>query len=150
MEGNGRTCWCPFFFLKCCFFPFPKIGLCIIQSVLRGESSTVLMSANYPLGFPNDQLMTWHFEIPAHLRAYVLFLNYTTATCKWREQKVEYYLPGSGSKGEVYSLNDAQPVNIPGTFNFTLQACDQEPQSVRFLSLIFKVVVQYPQNEQSK
>lgn len=123
--------------------------LCIIQSVLRGESSTVLMSANYPLGFPNDQLMTWHFEIPAHLRAYVLFLNYTTATCKWREQKVEYYLPGSGSKGEVYSLNDAQPVNIPGTFNFTLQACDQEPQSVRFLSLIFKVVVQYPQNEQN-
>ncbi|XP_066485276.1 CUB domain-containing protein 1 [Tiliqua scincoides] len=123
--------------------------LCIIESVFRGESSTVLMSANYPLGFPNDQLMTWHFDIPVNLRAYVVFLNYTKATCKWREQKVEYYLPGSYSKGEVYSLSDAQPVNIPGTFNFSLQGCDQEPQSVRFLSLIFKVVVQYPQNEKN-
>ena len=33
-------------------------GLCIIESVFEGEGSATLMSANYPAGFPEDELMT--------------------------------------------------------------------------------------------
>ncbi|XP_053121986.1 CUB domain-containing protein 1 [Hemicordylus capensis] len=121
--------------------------LCIIESTFQNESHAVMMAANYPSGFPNDQLMTWQFVIPSNLRANVLFLNHTLANCEWQEQKVEYYLPDA--KREVYSLNMEQPVNIPGRFNLTLQSCHQDSQNPGSLTLMFKVVIQYPQNEKN-
>ncbi|KYO43329.1 CUB domain-containing protein 1 [Alligator mississippiensis] len=42
--------------------------LCIIESTFKGASSATLMSPNYPLGFPEDELMTWQFVVPSNLR----------------------------------------------------------------------------------
>lgn len=107
------------------------------------------MSANYPLGFPEDELMTWQFMVPPTLRASVFFLNYTKPNCERKEQRLEYFLPGYDLP-EVYSLQGAQPMNIPGNFNLSLQGCDQDDLNPEALRLLFKVEVHSPKNEESK
>ncbi|NXN06417.1 CDCP1 protein, partial [Indicator maculatus] len=119
--------------------------LCIIESILEGESSITLMSPNYPLGFPEDELMTWQFVIPPNMRASVFFHNYSLSNCERKEERVEYYIPGSVSNPEVFKLSDSQPANIPGSFNLSLQGCDQDAQNPGVLRLLFQVVVQHPQ-----
>uniref|UniRef100_F7F146 CUB domain containing protein 1 n=1 Tax=Callithrix jacchus TaxID=9483 RepID=F7F146_CALJA len=124
--------------------------LCIIESVFEGEGSATLMSANYPQGFPEDELMTWQFVIPAHLRASVSFLNFNLSNCERKEERVEYYIPGSTTNPEVFKLEDKQPGNMAGNFNLSLQGCDQDAQSPGILRLQFQVLVQHPQNESNK
>ncbi|XP_008847738.1 CUB domain-containing protein 1 [Nannospalax galili] len=124
--------------------------LCIIESVFEGEGSATLMSANYPGGFPEDELMTWQFIIPAHLRASVSFLNFNVSNCERKEERVEYYIPGSTTNPEVFKLEDKQPGNMAGNFNLSLQGCDQDAQSPGILRLQFQVLVQRPQNESNK
>ncbi|NWU99911.1 CDCP1 protein, partial [Upupa epops] len=119
--------------------------LCIIESILKGESSVTLMSPNYPLGFPEDELMTWQFVVPANMRASVFFHNYSLSNCERKEERVEYYIPGSPSNPEVFKLSDSQPANIAGSFNLSLQGCDQDAQNPGILRLLFQVVVQLPQ-----
>ncbi|KAL8165515.1 UNVERIFIED_CONTAM: hypothetical protein K2H54_046689 [Gekko kuhli] len=106
------------------------------------------MSANYPLGFPEDELMTWQFIVPPTLRASVVFLNHTKPNCERKEQRLEYFLPGYDNP-EVYSLNDAQPMSIPGNFSLSLQGCDQDDQNPGALRLLFKVDAHYPKNEEN-
>lgn len=124
--------------------------LCIIESVFEGEGSATLMSANYPEGFPEDELMTWQFVLPAHLRASVSFLNFNVSNCEKKEERVEYYIPGSTTNPEVFKLEDKQPGNMAGNFNLSLQGCDQDAQSPGILRLQFQVLVQHPQNESNK
>ncbi|XP_042521933.1 CUB domain-containing protein 1 [Dipodomys spectabilis] len=124
--------------------------LCIIESVFEGEGSATLMSANYPEAFPEDELMTWQFVIPAHLRASVSFLNFSVSNCERKEERVEYYIPGSTTNPEVFKLGDKQPGNMAGNFNLSLQGCDQDAQSPGILRLQFQVLVQHPQNESNK
>ncbi|XP_069331692.1 CUB domain-containing protein 1 [Eulemur rufifrons] len=124
--------------------------LCIIESVFEGEGSATLMSANYPEGFPEDELMTWQFVVPPHLRASVSFLNYNLSNCERKEERVEYYIPGSTTNPEVFKLEDKQPGNMAGNFNLSLQGCDQDAQSPGILRLQFQVLVQHPQNESNK
>lgn len=121
--------------------------LCIIESVFEGEGSATLMSANYPDGFPEDELMTWQFVIPPHLRASVSFLHFNVSNCEKKEERVEYYIPGSTTNPEVYKLADKQPGNMAGNFNLSLQGCDQDAQNPGILRLKFQVLVQHPQNE---
>ncbi|NXP14094.1 CDCP1 protein, partial [Thinocorus orbignyianus] len=123
--------------------------LCIIESILKGESSTTLMSPNYPLGFPEDELMTWQFVIPSNMRASVFFHNYSLSNCERKEERVEYYIPGSPSNPEVFKLSDSQPANIAGSFNLSLQGCDQDAQNPGILRLLFQVVVQHPQVDEN-
>ncbi|XP_059704237.1 CUB domain-containing protein 1 [Haemorhous mexicanus] len=123
--------------------------LCIIESILKRESSITLMSPNYPLGFPEDELMTWQFVIPPNLRASVFFHNYSLSNCERKEERVEYYIPGSPSNPEVFKLSDSQPANIAGTFNMSLQGCDQDAQNPGILRLLFQVVVQHPQVDEN-
>ncbi|XP_077034267.1 CUB domain-containing protein 1 isoform X1 [Agelaius phoeniceus] len=123
--------------------------LCIIESILKRESSITLMSPNYPLGFPEDELMTWQFVIPPSLRASVFFHNYSLSNCERKEERVEYYIPGSPSNPEVFKLSDSQPANIAGTFNMSLQGCDQDAQNPGILRLLFQVVVQHPQVDEN-
>lgn len=108
------------------------------------------MSPNYPLGFPEDELMTWQFVIPPSLRASVFFRNYSLSNCERKEERVEYYIPGSPSNPEVFKLSDSQPANIAGTFNMSLQGCDQDAQNPGILRLLFQVVVQHPQVDESE
>nr|XP_014707969.2 CUB domain-containing protein 1 isoform X1 [Equus asinus] len=124
--------------------------LCIIESVFEGEGSATLMSANYPDGFPEDELMTWQFVIPGHLRASVSFLNFNNSNCEKKEERVEYYIPGSTTNPEVFKLEDKQPGNMAGNFNLSLQGCDQDAQSPGIFRLQFQVLVQHPQNESNK
>ncbi|XP_045713074.1 CUB domain-containing protein 1 isoform X1 [Phyllostomus hastatus] len=121
--------------------------LCIIESVFEGEGSATLMSANYPLGFPEDELMTWQFVIPPPLRASVSFLRFNVSNCERKEERVEYYIPGSTTNPEVFKLADKQPGNMAGNFNLSLQGCDQDAQNPGILRLKFEVLVQYPQHE---
>lgn len=121
--------------------------LCIIESVFEGEGSATLMSANYPDGFPEDELMTWQFVIPPHLRASVSFLQFNVSNCEKKEERVEYYIPGSTTNPEVFKLSDKQPGNMAGNFNLSLQGCDQDAQNPGLLRLKFQVLVQRPQNE---
>ncbi|NWR51092.1 CDCP1 protein, partial [Regulus satrapa] len=123
--------------------------LCIIESILKGESSITLMSPNYPLGFPEDELMTWQFVIPPNMRASVFFHNYSLSNCERKEERVEYYIPGSPSNPEVFKLSDSQPANIAGSFNMSLQGCDQDAQNPGILRLLFQVVVQHPQVDEN-
>ncbi|KAM4793966.1 CUB domain-containing protein 1 isoform 2-T2 [Cyanocitta cristata] len=123
--------------------------LCIIESTLKGESSITLMSPNYPLGFPEDELMTWQFVIPSNMRASVFFHNYSLSNCERKEERVEYYIPGSPSNPEVFKLSDSQPANIAGSFNMSLQGCDQDAQNPGILRLLFQVVVQLPQVDEN-
>ncbi|NWH76091.1 CDCP1 protein, partial [Piaya cayana] len=123
--------------------------LCIIESILKEESSVTLMSPNYPLGFPEDELMTWQFVIPSSMRASVFFHNYSLSNCERKEERVEYYLPGSVSNPEVFKLSDSQPANIAGGFNLSLQGCDQDAQNPGILRLLFQVVVQHPQIDEN-
>ncbi|XP_032314919.1 CUB domain-containing protein 1 isoform X1 [Camelus ferus] len=124
--------------------------LCIIESVFEGEGSATLMSANYPDGFPEDELMTWQFIVPAHLRASVSFLHFSVSNCVKKEERVEYYIPGSTTNPEVFKLEDKQPGNMAGNFNLSLQGCDQDAQNPGILRLQFQVLVQRPQNESNK
>ncbi|KAM4857266.1 CUB domain-containing protein 1 [Urocitellus parryii] len=124
--------------------------LCIIESVFEGEGSATLMSANYPEGFPEDELMTWQFVVPAHLRASVTFLTFNVSNCEKKEERVEYYIPGSTTNPEVFKLEDKQPGNMAGNFNLSLQGCDQDAQNPGILRLQFQVLVQHPQNESNK
>ncbi|KAH0627242.1 hypothetical protein JD844_002748 [Phrynosoma platyrhinos] len=123
--------------------------LCIIESMLQNESSTTLMSANYPLGFPEDELMTWQFVIPYNLRAHVFIRNYTRPNCERKFEKLEYFLPKLRSSHEVIvlGLDKPQPTNIPGSFNLSLQGCDQFDRNPGVLRLLFEVDVRYPNNE---
>uniref|UniRef100_A0A8C3SHX2 CUB domain containing protein 1 n=1 Tax=Chelydra serpentina TaxID=8475 RepID=A0A8C3SHX2_CHESE len=123
--------------------------LCIIESTFKGETSATLMSANYPLGFPEDELMTWQFVVPSNLRASVIFRNYSLSNCERKEERVEYYLPGLFSSPEVFKLSDKQPANIAGNFNLSLQGCDHDDQNPGILRLLFQIVVQHPQNEEN-
>ena len=125
-------------------------GLCLIESVFEAEGSATLMSANYPDGFPEDELMTWQFIIPAPLRASVSFLQFNVSNCVKKEERVEYYIPGSTTNPEVFKLEDQQPGNMAGNFNLSLQGCDQDAQNPGILRLQFQVSVQHPQNGSSK
>ncbi|XP_057561531.1 CUB domain-containing protein 1 [Hippopotamus amphibius kiboko] len=124
--------------------------LCIIESVFEGEGSATLMSANYPDGFPEDELMTWQFIIPEHLRASVSFLHFNVSNCVRKEERVEYYIPGSTTNPEVFKLEDKQPGNMAGNFNLSLQGCDQDAPNPGILRLQFQVLVQHPQSESNK
>ncbi|KAM6169269.1 CUB domain-containing protein 1 [Rhynchocyon petersi] len=124
--------------------------LCIIESVFEGEGSVTLMSANYPEGFPEDELMTWQFVVPPHLRASVTFLTVNVSNCEKKEERVEYYIPGSTTNPEVFKLQDQQPGNMAGNFNLSLQGCDQDAQDPGILRLRFQVLVQRPQTDSNK
>ncbi|XP_070583454.1 CUB domain-containing protein 1 isoform X2 [Erythrolamprus reginae] len=123
-------------------------GLCIIESTFKGKSSATLMSANYPLGLPEDELMTWQFVLPSSLRADINFINYTKPNCERKYERVEYSLPDYSPDARVLSLDEVQPVNIPGSFNLSLYGCDQDGVKPE-LRLIFKVIVNYPKNEEN-
>ncbi|CAH2283197.1 Hypothetical predicted protein [Pelobates cultripes] len=120
--------------------------MCIIESIFETESTTTMMSANYPQGFPNNELMTWQFIIPQNHRASVQFINYTLPNCYMKEQRVEYDLPLSNNNPEVFQFDAIQPGNIGSNFNLSLENCELESQNPKALTLVFNVTVQKATN----
>ncbi|KAJ7322590.1 hypothetical protein JRQ81_018877 [Phrynocephalus forsythii] len=123
--------------------------LCIIEATFQNESSATLMSANYPSGLPEDELMTWQFIVPGNLRADVIIRNYTRPKCERKFDNLVYCLPhlctSHGFRG--LPLGVLQPSNIAGSFNLSVQGCDQDDRNPGALSLLFDVAVRYPKNE---
>nr|XP_005999054.1 PREDICTED: CUB domain-containing protein 1 isoform X1 [Latimeria chalumnae] len=113
--------------------------LCVIEVSLNPHSPVFLSSPNYPLGFPDDELMTWKFLVPPTYSASILFLNYSHPDCIKDEAQVEYYLPNFDANPRVMRLVDRQPAGIPGNFDLLLRNCEADKQSSQSLSLHFKI-----------
>ncbi|KAM4688249.1 CUB domain-containing protein 1 [Discoglossus pictus] len=123
--------------------------LCIIESTFQSESNAFFASANYPFGFPADELMSWQFILPPNHRASIQFLNYSTPNCDRKEERVEYYIPNHYNNPDVMKLSYRQPSNIDGNFNMSLQNCDLDEVNPGALTLHFKVIVQSTSTEGS-
>ncbi|KAG7469869.1 hypothetical protein MATL_G00133440 [Megalops atlanticus] len=106
----------------------------------RGSSAADFFSPNYPNSFPDDDLMTWDFELlPRHF-ATVHFLNYTKPECMKKDAVVEYHRPGKFTI--VKELEDPQPTGRQGDFSLFLRNCEMERgTNASGLSLHFQVSV---------
>ncbi|XP_028606470.2 CUB domain-containing protein 1 isoform X4 [Podarcis muralis] len=122
--------------------------LCIVESTFQTEGEATLISANYPVGLPENELVAWQFVIPFNLRARISILNYTTAKCERNFQTVEYQLPGQHP--QELTPKEGQSVVLAGNFNLSMQGCKQYQQNAGAHNLHFKVFVQRPENEESK
>ncbi|XP_034985375.2 CUB domain-containing protein 1 [Zootoca vivipara] len=121
--------------------------LCIVESTFQTEGEATLMSANYPVGLPENELVAWQFVIPFNLRARISILNYTTAKCERNFQTVEYQLPGQHPQELV--PKEGQSVVLAGNFNLSMQGCKQYQQDAGAHNLHFKLFVQRPENEEN-
>ncbi|XP_067853792.1 CUB domain-containing protein 1-like [Heptranchias perlo] len=101
----------------------------VVDVVLQPESPVYFMSANWPLGFPNDELMTWQFFIPSKYHANVTIENFTLPKCVKREAGMYYGPSLLGKKANKFHTR----------FMLTLQNCDMDRSNPTRLTLRFKV-----------
>ncbi|MBN3325912.1 CDCP1 protein, partial [Atractosteus spatula] len=113
--------------------------LAIMEVDLLPMSAMSFLSPNYPSTFPDDDLMTWKFNVPAKHNSSVSFVNYTEPTCLKKEVMVEYQRAYSNTSFGK-RLGDKQTVSRPGNFNMSLRNCEME-QPGPGLSLHFQVTV---------
>lgn len=100
-------------------------------------SSQEFFSPNYPESFPNDDLITWAFQVPYKYYSTVHILNYAMPKCDTKDTRMEYQLNG---KTLVKKLSDAQLSEHQGSFNLSLQNCHVDTQSSSTnLTLHFKI-----------
>uniref|UniRef100_A0A674BR97 CUB domain containing protein 1 n=1 Tax=Salmo trutta TaxID=8032 RepID=A0A674BR97_SALTR len=105
----------------------------------RGVSDTDFLSANYPRGFPDDDLMRWDFTVPGMHNYTVSFLNHTESLCRKKEVMVMYH-KARGKVGIQKTLADPQPTHRQGSFTMTLFNCETD-RTKQGLSLKFRVSV---------
>ncbi|XP_028326742.1 CUB domain-containing protein 1-like [Gouania willdenowi] len=96
----------------------------ITLTLPKGTSSSELLSPNYPLSFPDDDVMEWFFQVPDKHKAAVQFLNLTLPQCLKKDTGVEYHNKGRGAW--VLGLTDAQPTQSQGDFSITLRNCEMD------------------------
>ncbi|XP_035276344.1 CUB domain-containing protein 1-like [Anguilla anguilla] len=114
--------------------------LALVKVVLpSGSSATKFFSPNYPVSFPDDDLMTWDFEVPSLHNYTVRFLNYTEPQCIKKDVSVEYHRTGNIFIGKT--LRDPQPANRQGNFSLTLRNCEMDTKVKPGLTLNFQVSV---------
>ncbi|XP_067905990.1 CUB domain-containing protein 1-like [Heterodontus francisci] len=101
----------------------------VVEVVLQPGAPVYFMSANWPMGFPNDELMTWKFSVPSRYHANVTKENYTLPTCVKREAGMYYGPSMLGKKASKFYKN----------FMLTLQNCDMDRTSTEVLTLRFKI-----------
>ncbi|XP_026769774.3 CUB domain-containing protein 1a isoform X2 [Pangasianodon hypophthalmus] len=114
------------------------ISPAIINVTLPEEpSSQEFFSPNYPESFPDDDLITWAFQVPYKYYSTVRILNYTVPRCDTRDTRMEYQLYG---RTMVKKLSEAQLTEHQGSFNLSLQNCHVDTHSSSTsLTLHFKV-----------
>ncbi|XP_059801670.1 CUB domain-containing protein 1 isoform X1 [Hypanus sabinus] len=113
------------------YFLSPIKRFSVVDVVLQPSSSVHFMSANWPQGFPNDELMTWTFAVPSNHHANVTVESSTFPSCVKREAGW-FFGPSVLSK----KLNQFHK-----KFMLTLQNCDMDSSSATGLTLHFKVEV---------
>ncbi|XP_051872193.1 CUB domain-containing protein 1 isoform X2 [Pristis pectinata] len=101
----------------------------VVDVVLQPETPAYFMSANWPQGFPNDELMTWTFAVPSNHHANVTVENFTLPSCVKREAGWFFGPSVLGKKSNQFHKS----------FMLTLQNCDMDSSSATGLTLRFKV-----------
>ncbi|KAM9488166.1 CUB domain-containing protein 1a [Clarias gariepinus] len=117
----------------------PEITSPAIISVTLPEkpSSQEFFSPNYPESFPDDDLVTWTFQVPHKYYSTVNILNCTKPRCEKKDTRVEYQLH---STTLVKQLSEPQLSEHQGSFNLSLQNCHVDTQSsFPGLTLHFKI-----------
>ncbi|KAG7336233.1 hypothetical protein KOW79_000926 [Hemibagrus wyckioides] len=117
----------------------PEISSPAIINVTLPEkpSSQEFFSPNYPESFPDDDLITWAFQVPYKYYSTVHILNYTMPRCDTKDTRMEYQLY---SKTMVKKLSEPQLSEHQGSFNLSLQNCNVDTQSSSTsLTLHFKI-----------
>ncbi|XP_069769559.1 CUB domain-containing protein 1 isoform X2 [Narcine bancroftii] len=113
------------------FFVLPIKKFSVVEVVLQPESSVYFMSANWPWGFPNDELMTWNFLIPPKHHANITVENFTKPYCVKRDAGWFFGPSLLGKKNNQFHQS----------FMLTLQNCDMDSSSDTELNMRFKVQV---------
>uniref|UniRef100_A0A1A8B7Y8 CUB domain containing protein 1a n=1 Tax=Nothobranchius furzeri TaxID=105023 RepID=A0A1A8B7Y8_NOTFU len=89
-----------------------------------GNSSSELLSPNYPNSFSSDDVMEWSFMVPAKHTTAVTLHSVTQPKCVRKTAAVEYtFLRRAGL---VYRLDEPQPGKIPGSFSMVLRNCEMD------------------------
>ncbi|XP_055504821.1 CUB domain-containing protein 1-like [Leucoraja erinacea] len=95
----------------------PPIGMfSVVTAILQPGSLVYFMSANWPLGFPNDELMSWKVAVPPNYHATVTEENFTKPICVKREAG---WFFGRSVLGKISG-------QFHNTFIITLQNCDMD------------------------
>lgn len=110
----------------------------VVNVILPEEpSSQEFFTPNFPESFPDDDLITWAFQVPCKYYSTVHILNYTEPRCDTKDPRMEYQLHG---KTFVKKLSEAQLSEHQGSFNLSLQNCNVDTQSSSTgLTLHFKI-----------
>ncbi|CAB1321122.1 unnamed protein product [Coregonus sp. 'balchen'] len=119
--------------------PEIKMLAVVKVSLPRGVSDTNFLSANYPRGFPDDDLMRWDFMVPGMHNYTVNFLNHTAPLCRKKKVMVMYDKEG-GEVGIQKTLVDPQPTHRQGSFTMTMLNCETD-RTKQGLSLHFRLSV---------
>ncbi|XP_048472230.1 CUB domain-containing protein 1 [Rhincodon typus] len=111
-------------------FFVPAIGkFSIVEVVLQPGSPAYFMSADWPEGFPNDELMSWRFTVPSKYHANVTIETFTLPKCIKRKAGVYNGPPVLGKMEGKYRAD----------FIISLQNCDMDQTSSEVLTFRFKV-----------
>lgn len=96
----------------------------ITLTLPKGNSSSELLSPNYPDSFPDDDVMEWYFQVPDKHKISVQLLKLTEPRCLKKDTAVEYHSSGRGAL--VLRLTDPQPDQSQGNFSLTLRNCEMD------------------------
>ncbi|XP_041798665.1 CUB domain-containing protein 1-like [Chelmon rostratus] len=96
----------------------------ITLTLPKGNSSSELLSPNYPDSFPDDDVMEWYFQVPDKHKTFVQLLKLTQPRCLKKDTAVEYHSRGRGAL--VLRLTDPQPEQNQGNFSLTLRNCEMD------------------------
>uniref|UniRef100_A0A3Q3NNH3 CUB domain containing protein 1a n=1 Tax=Mastacembelus armatus TaxID=205130 RepID=A0A3Q3NNH3_9TELE len=105
----------------------------------NGSSSSILLSANYPNSFPDDDVMEWYFQVPDQHKTSVQFLNLTQPHCLKKETAVEYHT--KKRLAFLLSLTEPQLDTVLGSFSLMLRNCEMDRRKVGSPGLSLKLKV---------
>ncbi|XP_072366177.1 CUB domain-containing protein 1-like [Scyliorhinus torazame] len=108
----------------------PPIGnFSVVDVVLQPGPPLYFTAANWPNGFPDDELMSWHFSVPASYHANVTIENNTRPKCVKRNLELYNGPP----------LREKMTKEYEADFWLKLQNCEMDRASPEGLTLRFKV-----------
>ncbi|XP_061675066.1 CUB domain-containing protein 1-like [Syngnathoides biaculeatus] len=105
----------------------------------HGQSSSEVLSPNFPGSFPDDDVMEWYFEVTDINRVAIEFLDLTEPHCLKKETAAEYH--SKGRLALVTALTDPQPVQIRGEFSLILRNCETDRRRADSQGLSLKLKV---------
>lgn len=118
-----------------CLTALAKVRL----TLLKGTSSLELLSPNYPVSFPDDDVMEWFFEVPNKHKAAVRVLKVTQPVCLKKDTALEYHSIARGAV--VVPPTGPQPEQRQGSFSLTLRNCEMDKKRTGVPGLSLSLLV---------